>query len=127
MLNAYLAWLQQLWRLHDVGKPNRAVARELGVTEGDIRHHLKAGEGQTGKLAKRLYDIRHGVRNAIYSSRLQSPKQRAYIQHLAALLGIQVPNAWLMYSKRQTGALISRLLERTFGVRELRGSANPVP
>ena len=111
-LSDYEAWLRRLWRLHHQGYSNRASARTLAATEGDIRYHLKRGTECVSRLAERLYNIKHGVRNAIYSSRLQSPKQRAYIQHLANLLGILVPTAWLTYDKRHAGALISKLLSK---------------
>ncbi len=103
--------LRQISRLKEQGYSNYAIGQEVDRTEGDIRHHLKQPE-MAGKLAERLYDLKNGVRNAMYSSKLQTSKQRAYIQHLANLLGIPVPIPWLQYSKRQAGGLISKLLSR---------------
>ena len=123
VLRDYEAWLRRLWRLHRGGYSNRASARALEVTEGDVRYHLKHGPEHVSRLTERLFNLKRGVRNAIYSSRLQSPKQRAYIQHLANLLGVQVPPAWLTYGKRHAGALISKLVSR-LRYRNQSGNAN---
>ena len=60
----YLARQRHLWRLHDEGDGNREIARELGITEGDVRHHLRRGRAWLQTFAEGIWWLTWRVRNA---------------------------------------------------------------
>ena len=64
MLTTYLARQRQLWRLHDEGDGNRTIARELGITEGDVRHHLRRGRAWLQTVAEGIWWLTWRMRNA---------------------------------------------------------------
>ena len=57
VLKTYLARNRQLWRLHDEGDAKRKIAREMGITEGDVRYHLKRGRGWLSTVAAGVYRL----------------------------------------------------------------------
>ena len=67
VLKTYLARNRQIWRLHDEGDSNRQIARDLDMTEGDVRHHLRRGRSCLSELAEGIYWLADRVRNAIYT------------------------------------------------------------
>lgn len=64
VLKTYLARNRQIWRLHDEGDSNRQIARDLDMTEGDVRHHLRRGRSCLSELAEGIYWLADRVRNA---------------------------------------------------------------
>ena len=64
VLKTYLARNRQIWRLHDEGDSNRQIARDLDVTEGDVRHHLRRGRSCLSELAEGIWWLGHALRNA---------------------------------------------------------------
>ena len=133
MLVAYLTFLKDIFRLKRKGMTNVAIAKALAnynlrgtLTEGDIRHHIKRGPEAVSRLARRLDELRRGIRNAISYSPIMTPRQRRFIEKLAGEMGIRVPTAWLTYSKRQAGGLIGALLKRIHAPRVFHRDATDV-
>ena len=64
ILRTYIARQSQVWRLYDEGVSGRAIGREIGVTESDIRYHLGRGRQWLATLAEGLAWLTDKVRNA---------------------------------------------------------------